>query len=106
MPEQTITDRYNFIKDISKAFGVIPAAYATLIDLETGFHYNHTILDNKTDADIVLKFANTVTNAEYTVPALSTVVLDQFSHNGIVQYKYATAPTIGYFKLTSWLGKQ
>jgi hypothetical protein len=106
MPTQTITDQYNFIKDVSKAFGVIPAAYATLIDLETGFHYNHIMLVNRTDADIILKFANTAITAELTVPALSSSVFDEFSHNGIIQYKYVSAPTSGSFKLTSWLGYQ
>lgn len=107
---QTIKDQYNFIKDVTKAFGVIPAAgaIATLIDLGTGYHYNHIEFINTTDQDILITFANTVTTATYTVLAGSTSVKDQFSHNGIVQYNYvgAVAPTVGIFKLTSWLGLQ
>ena len=106
MPTQTIPDQFNFIKDVSKAFGAVPAAFATLIDLETQFHYNHIQIVNRLDADIILKFANMATSAEYTVPSLSAQVLDEFSHNGIIQYKYVLAPSSGFLKLTSWLGYQ
>lgn len=99
-----ITNQYNFIKDISKAFGDIPAAYATLIDLDKQISYNHIMLVNGTDANIIIKFTNSAITSEYTVPANSTQVLDNFLHNSIIQYKYVSAPTTGYFKLTSWLG--
>lgn len=104
--DQIITDQYNFIQDVTKAFGVIPAAYASLIDLETGFHYNHIQLVNTTDEDVVVKFTNAAITAEYTIPSNSSQTLDQFSHNGVIQYKYSAAPSTGFFKLTSWLGKQ
>ena len=104
--DQTIQDAYNFIRDVAKAFGVIPAAYADLIDLGTGYHYTRLMLVNTTDADIVVKFVNSSITAEYTVPAGSDQTLDRFSHRGVIQYKYSTIPTIGYFKLTSWLGAQ
>jgi len=103
--EQTETNRYNFIKDVSKAFGDVPAAYTDLIDLGSRFKYNHLMLVNSTDTDIILLFENSDITAEYTVPANSSQVLDKFSHNRVVQYKYVSAaPTSGFFKLTSWLG--
>ena len=105
---QRITDQFNFIKDVTKAFGVIPATAAALIDLGTDYHYNHIEVINTTDQDVLLTFANTATTATYRVLAGTSVVKDQFSHNGIIQYNYvgAIAPTIGIFKLTSWLGLQ
>jgi len=100
----TITDQFNFTKEVIKAFGDVPASYSDLIDLETSYAYNHIEVVNETDSDIVLKFANTETLAEWTVPALSASVRDWFMHNGIIQYKYVLAPTTGFFKLNSWLG--
>lgn len=105
--DKTITDRYNFIKDIKKLFSEVPASYATLIDLSENFHYNHLMVVNATDKDITLKFTNSNITAEYIVPAYSEQTLDEFSHNRIIQYKYTiSAPTVGFFKLTSWLGFQ
>ena len=106
MPDQTITDSFNFIKDVTKAFGVIPAVYEALIDLGTGFHYNHIQFVNTTNQSVVVLFVNSAITAEYTIPANSAQTLDQFSHKGLIQYKYSAAPAVGFFKLTSWLGLQ
>ena len=104
MPASPAQDAFNFIKDVTKAFGVIPAAYAELIDLGTAFHYSRIQLINTTDADVVIKFVNIAITSEYTVPAGSAQTLDKFSHKDVIQYKYSSAPSLGYFKLTSWLG--
>ena len=103
-----ITDRFNFIKDATKAFGVIPAAYASLIDLGTDYHYNHIQLVNTTDQSVVIKFVNSAIVAEYTIPSNSSQTFDQFSHKDEIEYRYVgvVAPTVGFFKLTSWLGLQ
>lgn len=107
---QTITDQFNFIKDTEKAFGVIPnaAGIATIIDLGKTHHYNHLKAVNTTDQDVILTFTNSSTTSTYTIKSNSVEVNDEFSHNDIIKYNYVggVAPLVGYFKLTSYLGKQ
>lgn len=100
----TRPEQYNYIKNVSKVFGVIPAVYETLIDLTTDYAYNSIEIFNRTNADILLKFEGALTTSVLVIPSLTNSVHDRFLHNGIIQYKYVLAPTSGTFFLTSWLG--
>lgn len=88
----------NIIQEASKAFGVVPAAYATLIDLGTTKVYEHVLVINSLNNATNLKFGDSV----ITLPAVTNIAIDGFKHNGIVQYKYVLAPTLGTLHVIFW----
>jgi len=82
----------NKIGEIIKAFGDIPWAYATLVDLELEYIYTHLFITNSLDQDIQLKFGD---NA-ITLKANKDIWMDGFKFQGVLTYKYKTfAPTVG-----------
>jgi hypothetical protein len=81
----------NKIKGSSKAFGDIPASLTTLIDLGTVNTYNHLMIVNNLNADIILKIGDN----EVTFTTNKDFVIDNMPYNGIIQYKYVSAPTSG-----------
>jgi hypothetical protein len=95
----------NLIKEANMAFGSVPAAYGTLIDLGSNNMYDHIDIISTLDDEVTLKFAadNEGNQNELIIPAGDSTVYDNFVHNGIVQIKYnSSAPTSGAFKLRSW----
>jgi hypothetical protein len=81
----------NNIKSASKAFGTVPASFATLIDLGTEYSYNTIMVVSSLDTDVVLKIGSN----EVTFPANKNITIENQIINGIIQYKYASAPSSG-----------
>lgn len=81
----------NNIKSVSKAFGDVPASLGTLLTLGDIYTYNHMLVVNSLDADVVIKIGDN----EVTFPTNKNVTLDNFSHSGTLTYKYASAPSSG-----------
>lgn len=85
----------------AKAFGDVPAAYGTLIDVANDKFHTTLEIYNETDADITIKFAQT--GIEKVIFAGVALVRYPFVHNGIIQYKYTSgAPTSGGLMVSSW----
>jgi hypothetical protein len=86
----------NIIKEVIKAFGVVPATFETLIVLGSIYTYTHFFIINSLDKDIVLKFGNN----EITFPTSKDIWLDNFKFEGTIQYKYKSdAPTSGNLQI-------
>lgn len=81
----------NNIKGTTKAYSDLTAASATLIDLGTEYSYNTIMITSDLDADYVL----TIGSNEITLPANKDIIIDKIVFNGIIQYKYSSAPTAG-----------
>jgi len=81
----------NKIKNVSVAYGSVPAAFGTLIALGTVYTYNHMLVVNSLDANVVIKIGDN----EVTFPANTNITIDNLSHNGTLTYKYASAPSSG-----------
>jgi len=82
----------NIIRESIKAFGVVPVAYETLIDLTsayTGYINTHLIITNSLDEDVTIKIGDN----EITVQAFKDTWMDGLRYDGIIQYKYKTAPS-------------
>lgn len=93
----------NNIIQTKKSFGDIPVAYGVLVDLNTDYVYTHLMLINETDETLKLKFSNVSATIELTVESKSILVLDDFKHFGIINYKYASAtPTTGFLNHFTW----
>ena len=84
-----------------KAFGDIPAAYGTLIDIGVDQFSTSMMMFNGTDVDIIIRYQET--SQTETIPAGLGWAKYPFTHNGEIQYKYVSgAPTSGYFLIKSW----
>jgi len=81
----------NKIKSSDVAFGTIPAALTTLINLGTIITYNHIIIMSTLDTSITIKIGDN----EIVIPANKNIVIDNVPYNGIIQYKYNSAPSSG-----------
>lgn len=81
----------NNIKSVSKAFGDVPASLTSLIDLGTTYSYNTIMVVSSLDTDVVLKIGSN----EVTFPANKNITIDNQILNGIIYYKYASAPSSG-----------
>ena len=84
-----------------KAFGDVPAAFGTLIDVGTSITSTNLMLYNSTDVNITIKFVES--SLEMIIPAGVGITQSPFLHNGLIEYKYTTvAPTSGEFLIKSW----
>jgi len=82
----------NILTEAIKAFGDVPAAYDTLIDLGDNYIYTHFLVVNSLNENIVIKFGN----SEITFQANKDIWMDGIKLDGIIQYKYKVgAPTSG-----------
>lgn len=81
----------NNIKGSSVAFGSVPAALTDLIDLGTVYTYNKIIIMTSLDTSITLEIGGN----EIVIPANKNVTLDNSYYNGIIKYKYNSAPSSG-----------
>jgi len=89
----------NIIDEVIKAFGDVPAAFASLIDLDTNYTRTHLLIVNSLNQDIIVKFET----KEITFPAGKDIFIDGFKHNGELKYKYKTsAPTAGNIQFISY----
>lgn len=88
----------NKIKNVSVAYGSVPAALATLLALGDTYTYNHLLVASTLDTDVVIKIGTT----EVTFLANSNTTLDNFPHNGTLTYKYASAPSSGSLSVSSY----
>jgi len=85
----------NKMKGSSVAYGTVPASLTTLINLGTVYTYNQLMIINSLDAAIILKIGDN----EVTFPANKNVTIENMPYNGIIQYKYASAPTLGTLEI-------
>jgi len=86
----------NIMKEVIKAFGDVPAAFGTLIDLDVIYSYTHLLVINSLDKDIVLKFGSN----EITFQTNKDMWIDNFKFDGIIEYKYkSAAPTAGSLQI-------
>lgn len=85
----------NNIKGVSVAFGTVPAVLTTLIDLGTVYTYNHLVIMNSLDAAVTLKIGSN----EIVIPTNKNVTINNASYNGIIQYKYVSAPSSGSLEI-------
>jgi len=98
--------RANWLIDTNKAFGDIPAAYATLVDLGVELIYRRLLILNTLNADVIIKFTNTSGTVEKLIRANVSSGFDEFWHNDIIEIKYvSSAPTAGFIDFTSWRGE-
>lgn len=81
----------NNIKGTTKAFGDVPAALGTLIDLGTTYTYNTLMVISNLDTDVVIKIGSN----EITFPANKNVTIEDAMFNDLIQYKYSSAPSSG-----------
>jgi len=89
----------NIIEDVIKAFGDVPAALGTLIDLGDNYTYTHFFVINSLNSDTIIKFGT----KEITFPSGKDIWLDDFKHNNVIQYKYkSSAPTSGSLQVISY----
>ena len=96
-------DSLNNIVQTVKAFGVVPVSFDTLIDLDKEKVYDGIILQNNTDVSITFKFTNDTISSEVVIESTKELVLDNFKHWDIIQYKYTSgAPTSGNVVHFSW----
>ena len=90
----------NQIKQTVKAFGVVPAAYGTLVDY-TGKSYENLIVINGCDNAITIRFPHTLDTV--SIPATTTREYKGFWHgNGVLQYQYDAAVSSGNFDVVSY----
>jgi len=93
----------NQIIKTEKLFGAIPANFGLLVDLDMERVYNHFMLVNETDQPIMVEFTNSAITSEIIVGSDAALTLDDFSHNGVVNYKYeSAAPIAGSIKHFTW----
>lgn len=92
----------NIIKT-KKLFGDVPVNYSLLVDLNTERIYDHFMLVNETDQSIIIKFTNSAITSEIIIGSGAALTLDDFKHNGIINYKYeSVAPLEGSIKHFTW----
>lgn len=85
----------NNIKGTSVAFGSVPAALTTLIDLGTVYTYSDLMIMSSLDTDATLKIGAN----EIVIPANKNITINNKFYNGIIQYKYVSAPSSGNFAI-------
>lgn len=91
----------NIIRESIKAFGVVPSSYGTLIDLTsayTGYINTHLIITNSLDADVTIKIGDN----EITIQAFKDTWMDGLRYDGIIQYKYNSAPSEGSIQIVCY----
>jgi len=81
----------NAIKGSSVAYGTVPAALTDLIDLGTVRTYSKIIIMTTLDTSITLKIGDN----EIVIPANKNITLEKSYYNGVIQYKYNSAPSSG-----------
>lgn len=94
----------NHIKEVRKAFGVVPAAFATLIDLGEDYVYSHLAIVSELNQGVTLQFTEVDgTTREITLDDDDDLILDGFRHYGVIKYKYTSvAPASGDIVVRSW----
>ena len=88
----------NRVIDVNKAFGELTPSYIDLVDFDQAYRRGHLMLRNTLDSAVDIK----LTNVTLRLDANEKLVLDDFPHWGLVQYKYVIKPTSGKLKLVSW----
>jgi len=81
----------NNIKNISKDFGDVPASLTSLIDLGTTYTYNTIMVVSSLDTAVILKIGSN----EVTFPANKNITIENQMLNGVIYYKYVSAPSSG-----------
>lgn len=81
----------NKIKSSDVAYGTVPAALTTLINLGTIVTYNHLIIMSTLDTSVTIKIGDN----EIVIPANKNIAMDNVPYNGIISYKYNSAPGSG-----------
>ena len=93
----------NDVKQSIVPFGSVPAVYEELIDLGKDRVYEHIILANETDVDVIFKFEQVSEDSEMTLRGNREITLDDFPHWGTVKFKYVLgAPTTGSVHHYTW----
>ena len=94
-----ISDYENVLKETRKIWSLAPVTFETLVDYGQDVSFHGIVLDNQTNAELAFKIGN----SEFTVPPARWLVLDEFKHRGILQWKYSSvAPTEGNLTVKSW----
>jgi len=81
----------NKIKSSDVAYGSVPASLTELIDLGTVYTYNHIVIMSSLDTSVTVKIGDN----EIVIPANKNIVLDNVPYNGVISYKYNSAPGSG-----------
>lgn len=94
-----ISDYEDVLKETKKVWSLAQATFETLVDYGQSIIYHGIVLDNQTNTELAFKIGS----SEFTIPPARWLVLDEFKHRGILQWRYSSvAPTEGYLTVKSW----
>lgn len=96
----------NLIENRSIDFASVPSSFQTLINLGLFQTKRSIVLKNRLDVDLKLRFSGDTSLdtiiKEITLKTNKDYILNSFNHDGILQYKYDTAPSSGVVEVLSW----
>ncbi len=90
---------YNTIDQVEKAFGDVPAAFGSLIDLGSLYPYTGFSYINECDTDIQLQLKS---GKLITMKAGFSESFDNLLLSEVIEYKYLAAPTSGFLLIKAW----